>query len=53
MEIQQNVFLMERNRVSFEKMWPQFFKELVENTANKMTDTDKYMEISLQKIKSR
>eukprot|EP00794_Sanderia_malayensis_P009894 gene9894-10907_t len=51
-EIQQNVFLMERKREMFEKIWPQFFKDLIQGTASQMTDIDKYMELSLQKIKS-
>ena len=51
-ELVQNTFVTERKRSALEKIWPSFFSDLVRKTVNDMSDMDKYIEVSLEKIKA-
>lgn len=51
LEIVRRVSICEQKREKFEKAWPEFFHEYLHYTLKRMEDIDKYMEMSLEKIK--
>ena len=52
-EIVKNVAVTENKQEQFEKIWPEFFSNLLKKSLAEMSDIDRYMELSLENIKSR
>ena len=52
-EIVKSVAITENKHEQFEMIWPEFFSNLLKESLTEMSDIDRYMELSLENIKSR
>lgn len=52
-EIVKSVAVTEDKQEQFERIWPEFFSNLLEKSVKEMSDIDQYMELSLENIKER